>query len=745
MLRPSVLAAGLYPPRCFVCGNTFTGVKDGKVPPWTSYIQIVYCDCMGTIGISGIGRATSRKQCQFDTFEGPLDYASWYDDEGHVLRPSGAVLFQDKAFNRGRERVGLPLHAACCAVFEKVYDPKPIPWEALYYLWRISPDETKLREVNCNNGLNPYHLVAAPSRRSDGQVARIWKKWKAISTILPDWLLRRPNGPVATSREWATVSAIPPSWLLRRSDVPPTRTGGKWETMSITSVSSTEDRFIALPEDVCRKIACYLSTTDFFSLRLASRVFAPIFHDEQFWKSRFRSNGDRDWLFEAFKWQALMQLDWRWLYRCTNGENHTEPVLNRKSVYQRMQRIQQLLDQFCFDANYTDPFRKVDHLPSHKHSLRVGPDVERYQYIEMSSRLTTSVSCITSLSIYFLYAQYISVPEVMSHVEVYFFRHGNVEYVAGLNFVTLDGKSVQLGSTRNASKSTLRVQSIQRFNLACARGGFRGIQCVGPSGEESDWAGSNFDDLPKKSLEAFHAIRHIEAKFDGFKMVSLCIRSRIAPNLDKSLLADTALRASILWDPFVPSGDMELHADKFPAVRDLDLYPLGVSLFGGNGGHHLSRLTGLTVRTANKRIHGIHFQYDSPDIPVGSLILGSKEHLPDEEIETFSIDGPRGEVITSVELEVKANGSLGDWRHRYDITFVRFKLHTNHGRSSPDFYNHPYCPHRASFKSCATHIVLIEPSKPIVGLYAFQQGVKPDYGTRICQSIGVISQDLADE
>jgi hypothetical protein len=157
-------------------------------------------------------------------------------------------------------------------------------------------------------------------------------------------------------------------------------------------------------------------------------------------------------------------------------------------------------------------------------------------------------------------------------------------------------------------------------------------------------------------------------------MVSLCIRSRIPPNLDKSLLADTALRASILWNPFVPSGDMELHADKFPAIRDLDRYPLGVSLFGGNGGHYLSRLTGLTVRTANKRIHGIHFQYDSPDIPVGPLTLGSKEHLPDEEMETFSIDGPRGEVITSVELEVKADESLGDWRHRYDITFVRFKV-----------------------------------------------------------------------
>lgn len=71
-------------------------------------------------------------------------------------------------------------------------------------------------------------------------------------------------------------------------------------TYPLSTSLSNSDIFSRLPEEILTTIANNLLILDVFSLRTASRSFWHIFHNQQFWKSRFAFlYAERSWVFEA--------------------------------------------------------------------------------------------------------------------------------------------------------------------------------------------------------------------------------------------------------------------------------------------------------------------------------------------------------------------------------------------------------------------------------------------------------------
>lgn len=87
-------------------------------------------------------------------------------------------------------------------------------------------------------------------------------------------------------------------------------------------MTSHNDSFVSLPMELRFEIAVYLSTAEFFYLRLSSKAMAPLFDCEQLWRTRFLLHGKRGYL--NFLTKDNYQ-DWRLLYRCTRS-NFVWPI-----------------------------------------------------------------------------------------------------------------------------------------------------------------------------------------------------------------------------------------------------------------------------------------------------------------------------------------------------------------------------------------------------------------------------------
>lgn len=74
----------------------------------------------------------------------------------------------------------------------------------------------------------------------------------------------------------------------------------------------SEDCFQSLPLEIRISIVQYLSTADFFNLRLSSKAMAVLFEIQQFWKTRFSRHGKLGYL--SYLEEEDYQ-DWRLLYR----------------------------------------------------------------------------------------------------------------------------------------------------------------------------------------------------------------------------------------------------------------------------------------------------------------------------------------------------------------------------------------------------------------------------------------------
>lgn len=167
--------------------------------------------------------------------------------------------------------------------------------------------------------------------------------------------------------------------------------------------------------------------------------------------------------------------------------------------------------------------------------------------------------------------------------------------------------------------------------------------------------------------------------YQGFKIVSLA-----AAPVEGTEAHELSFRDKAYWYPSVPPDDVSLNAEFFTGKDSLikRYQPLIWSRFGGPRGVYLRALTKISV-SANGRIQ---FQYDREDIPAHSYTLGREKVIVAEPSDSeeddasqgieFSIDGPGGEIIQTIEAAIdKSFDAPGDG-DEVPLSYIREDLHS---------------------------------------------------------------------
>lgn len=121
-------------------------------------------------------------------------------------------------------------------------------------------------------------------------------------------------------------------------------------------------------------------------------------------------------------------------------------------------------------------------------------------------------------------------------------------------------------------------------------------------------------------------------------------------------MAPFELRKAALWYPAVPASNLFLNDQSFTGEHPLDTsyQPLCYIHFGGPNGVYLRSLTEIRVYAISDILE-IDFRYETNAAqPIETQRLGRTdiEDVSDF-VQTFSIDGPGGEIIQFVEVSVR--------------------------------------------------------------------------------------------
>lgn len=167
------------------------------------------------------------------------------------------------------------------------------------------------------------------------------------------------------------------------------------------------------------------------------------------------------------------------------------------------------------------------------------------------------------------------------------------------------------------------------------------------------------------------------------------------------LFPETHLRTSALWYPTIPRPFQNLHDNSFPArhVSPTEYRPLVHVMFGGPDGILLDHLLRISVTVSKDAIVGINFFYDIPVTTNNTTARDTsvRASIPSGDRETnnrgnrqaysyslqacpstasgdtsdkilFSIDGPAGERLTSIQGEGDFFlGAAGEGTFKYRV------------------------------------------------------------------------------
>lgn len=142
----------------------------------------------------------------------------------------------------------------------------------------------------------------------------------------------------------------------------------------------------------------------------------------------------------------------------------------------------------------------------------------------------------------------------------------------------------------------------------------------------------------------------------GYKMVSLAVAESVPSEIPKSVASNLPLRITGLWYPQVPDCDVYLNEESFTGEDPVTAgyQPLFWIQFGGPKGSYLRSLTEVSVDSWSC----IEFHYNIEGIPTERRKLG--RHIPSQsnlKLTRFSVDGPGGEVIDSIDVSLDSSTS----------------------------------------------------------------------------------------
>lgn len=385
-------------------------------------------------------------------------------------------------------RYGFVSHENCWRMLEETYSPHPVPLEALFDVCRSMStlDGETLDWLHYYEGVLE-DLGNPPSDRA-------WIRDVERSLRPPDFVKCDPGSPIDIQELTAKGGAqIPPGGTVLDNG----------ESLS------SGDIFNSLPLDIRLLVAEALPTADALRLRLASRSFHFILHDQSFWASKFRPQADRAWLSDIQKTRTSdVHVDWRSLYKLT-AQEHLLPwtARNRARIWRLSKLIREVTPKQSLSssgvAGSSDRFTSSpDANIWTKAQAQLTEDLfEKMPQASVNSQLV-------------LWHQVFGIPGNILEIKASFIQLGSGFYIAGITFILQAGEAIHLGYDTGKERSLRLREGLIGFNVETSEYGFHCLQAVYDDGQMSEWLGTTFNMPTTRRLVIYERLEGVAAEFD---------------------------------------------------------------------------------------------------------------------------------------------------------------------------------------------------------------------------------------
>ncbi|EXL42609.1 hypothetical protein FOCG_15064 [Fusarium oxysporum f. sp. radicis-lycopersici 26381] len=189
--------------------------------------------------------------------------------------------------------------------------------------------------------------------------------------------------------------------------------------------------------------------------------------------------------------------------------------------------------------------------------------------------------------------------------------------------------------------------------------GIKGIAAVQSDGKLTSWAGESAG-LPRWRLKEAQGVSAVKAEFDALKLVSIS-RDKL-PNQENWL-------NNCLWYPEVPKEGLLFNGSRGDKPRPKYNLPVITVFFGESDDRYLSQLSEIVVWVFDIcHVAGVEFRFtdSSYNRQLGHVGLFDKNYPARRNCSdsydstvSFSIDGPSGERLSSIEVQTKGTYVVG--------------------------------------------------------------------------------------
>lgn len=240
--------------------------------------------------------------------------------------------------------------------------------------------------------------------------------------------------------------------------------------------SKKRDTFRQFPVEVLEEIAAYLRTSDFLSLRLASRTMAPLFSSQCFWKTRFYINGERGFLDFLVGGQnrrrSPQRTDWRQRYFNTKKIYHNGQLRLRRRHWHNNKWLRDRCTMV-----------QAEKRTLHREAQRMVQNLS-WEKIEGAFRCDTSHywgKCKREASGHYIWEQTVLMHDSVHQIAVSFLEEQYSTYITGIEFISKDGKKPNkiLGYRAPGNQVIVNIGSpkwLRGFWIASGQGGIHALR-----------------------------------------------------------------------------------------------------------------------------------------------------------------------------------------------------------------------------------------------------------------------------
>ncbi|CAK1360825.1 unnamed protein product [Cercospora beticola] len=595
--------------RCVICGYYICHAERWVKESWVQEFRTVYWED-GEPHVTGIGLCVLNNNDEDETLlaapSNPVKI--WHSvelEEESVTMPVMTQKPDDGAH-------GYALHAACWSLLETYVAPQKIDIARLLEVCGSVPYYS-----NCG-GLAWEHCYEGFLSR-DNEIEFPWGRDYGTTSSSPraDFRLMQasyadagPDHPMITYPD-GHVPPQPPQW--------PRGNG------------SVADSFAQFPLELLEMIAILLPTKAVFHLRSASRSFLPIFESKTFWKSRFQKEGDRGFIFDLL--EQPEKVDLRALWRVSAKYPR---LSNRRRIWSIMQSVVPLMDMRISVVKA----KSGSHPPKDDQLIAVSANIQ--QQTSFPPRCIVWPHGCTEFG-----SQQITWPHGVVRISVSTVDIGDMRYISGLKLNKKNRSSVSIGYMSRHLESFEVDAEVTGFVIAMGARGLSGIRVLTAAQKASPWLGDPTGTPITGRLLNVRPISHLGIQFDGFKIISLYVKSGKTIDAITGGPDSIDLRKQAIWYPRVPQPSLHIqdqHHQRYPP----DFRPIFWTQFGGARGNLLKHVISVSISRQNS-IRGISFDYaNTAPATTRVAMLGHPPAESSFRTKRFSIDGPAGERITSI-------------------------------------------------------------------------------------------------